>query len=219
MVDLIGKRLKLQQLMVATIADRQHWFYDEVRPMPVPAAWAKGQHVKGDCSKGVQYLCRWANAPDPMQNNWSPYGNSSTIWLALHHALAASVLQVGDIVTFGNNGNDHAAMVLEAGSDPLLWSFGHQGAPDSYRLSADTRPHQLCVLPIVAPPPTMQDKLRAATGYYAWVAWRLGEGPWKPWGPANKSVRPNVPKLIPMSWWRDYVAFLAARKKGNTASI
>jgi hypothetical protein len=45
---------------------------------------------------------------------------------------------------------------------------------------------------VVEPPPTPQDKLRAKTGFYAWVAWRLGEGPWQHYSPANKTVRPAV---------------------------
>ncbi len=213
-----GVRLKLQKLMGATIADRANWTYREIRPMPVPPSWTKGQKVVGDCSKGVQFLAKWAGAPDPMGNNFGAFGNSQTIWLHLRHVATAAELEVGDIVTFGLDGEDHAAMVMQADPDPMLWSFGHQGAPDMYRLSADRREKTFCRLPIVEPPPTAEDKLRAMTGYYAWVAWRLGEGPWKPYGPHNRLVRPDVPRLIPAAWWRRYTLFLLNRKKGNAAS-
>ncbi len=218
---LAGKRLKLQQLMQATLADEaahHSWNYHAVRPMPVPLSWATGQHVSGDCSKGVQYLARWAAAPDPMQNGFTAYGNSQTIWLKLHHLASPGQLEVGDIVVFGPDGRDHAAMVLKAGSDPLLWSFGHQGAPNSYRLSQDTRIKTYCKLPIVDPPPTPQDKLRAMTGFYSWVAWRLGEGPWAAYQPATRSVRPNVPLLIPPNWWLRFIQFLANRDKGDRST-
>ncbi len=211
-------RQKLAQTMKATLADEhtyRDWTYAEVRPMPVPPAWKPGQKVRGDCSKGCQYIAKWSNAPDPMQNGWSDYGNSQTIWSVLHPVATPAELEVGDLVTFGYNGNKHAAMVLEAGTDPLLWSFGHQGAPDTYRLSQDLRPHQLRKLPVKPPPPTPQDKLRAMTGWFSWVAWKLGEGPWKSYGPANKTVRSAVPKVISPLWWARYTQFLLDRKKGG----
>ncbi len=212
-------RDRLAVKMKATLADERvnhTWTYAEVRPMPVPPSWKPGQKVRGDCSKGVQYLCRWTTgAPDPMQNGWGDYGNSQTLWSVLHPVDTPAEMEVGDIVTFGVNGNQHAAMVLETGTDPLLWSFGHEGAPDTYRLSQDKRPHQLRKLPVPDPPPSPQEKLRAMTGWFSWVAWRLGEGPWKPYGATNKAVRPNVPKLISPLWWARFAQFLADRKKGG----
>lgn len=211
-------RKRLVNLMRATLADQaanHTWTYHAVRPSYVPGSWKPLQPVTGDCSKGCQFLARWAAAPDPMRNGWGPYGNSSTIWLTLEHAVHAADLQPGDIVVFGPYGRDHAAMVLEPGGDPLLWSFGHQGAPNTYRLSQDTRAKTFCLLPIADPPPTPQDKLRARTGFYAWVAWRLGEGPWRQYGKQNASVRPDVPRVIPAAWWRDLARFLLARKKPN----
>lgn len=213
-----GVRDALASLMRATLADeaaRHDWTYAEVRPMPVPATWKAGQKVRGDCSKGVQYLCRWAGAPDPMGNSYGPYGNSQTICLHLQALASPSQLAVGDIVTFGPSGEDHAAMVLETGADPLLWSFGHQGAPNTYRLSTDKREKQYRRMPIPRYVPTKADKLRARTGWFSWVAWRLGEGDWRPYGKSNKTVRPNVPRLIPLSWWKRLAVFLANRKKGN----
>jgi hypothetical protein len=44
-------------------------------------------------------------------------------------------------------------------------------------------------------------KLRAKTGWLAWAGWRLGRGDWKPYGKANRNVRPRVPRVIPRSWW------------------
>lgn len=182
--------------------------------MPVPAAWRPGQRVIGDCSKGCQYIAHWANGPDPMGEGFGPYGNSQTIWLRLQHLDFAAQLEVGDMVTFGIAGDDHAASVMEKGPDPLLWSFGHQGAPNSYRLSADDRPAQFLRMPIVYVP-TPEDRLRARTGWFAWVAWRLGEGDWRHQGPANREVRPDVPKRIPASWWVRYQKFLRNRRKPN----
>jgi len=214
-------RQKLKDLMNATLADeRAHhdWTYAAVRPMPVPGSWRPGQAVRGDCSKGVVFLCRWAGVPDPMGQGYGPYGNSQTLWLKLQHLASAVELDVGDIVTFGQDGNDHAAMVLEPGTDPLLWSFGHQGAPNSYRLSADPRVKQFLRNPIPVYVPTRADRLRARTGWFAWMAWALGEGDWKGYGKANRKVRPDVTKRIPLSWWRRRARYLLNRKKGNPAT-
>lgn len=207
--------------MLATLADEaaHHlWTYHAIRPMPVPISWKQGQHVVGDCSKGVQYLCRWAGGPDPMGLGWNDYGNSSTLWLHLQHLDTPSQLQIGDIVTFGPGGDEHATMVLEPGTDPLLWSFGHQGAPDTYRLSQDHRPYQLLLYPVPKYIPTPQEILRSKTTWFAWVAWRLGEGDWKGYKPLDDTVRPNVPKLISPLWWIRLTAYLLNRNKANKAT-
>lgn len=214
-------RDKLVQLMHDTVNDeeRNHtWTYRAVRPMRVPRVWYPGNHVIGDCSKGCQYLCRWADAPDPMGNGWNDWGNSSTIWATLEHAHEWEA-EPGDIFTFGySTGEKHAAMVYQKGSDPLLWNFGAQWQPALRRLSAEKAAHRgmtvtLCKLPVAPPVPTPEDILRERTTFYAWVAWRLGEGPWKRHGKLNKAVRPNVPWRIPLSWWRRYAVFLRNRNK------
>lgn len=216
--DSVAVRDELKRLMRGTLADESlhhDWTYRAVRPMYVPPSWYPGERVTGDCSKGVQYLCRWAGGPDPMGEGFGPYGNSQTLWLRLTHLPSPDQLAVGDIVTFGVDGNEHAAMVLEAGPDPLVWSFGHQGAPNAYRLSADRRPQQWLRYPVPTPPPTPGQALRERTGWFAWVAWRLGEGDWRRYGKCNPLVRPNAPRRVPIGWWRRYALFLARRKRGN----
>ncbi len=191
-------RAKLRVLMEQTLLDeREHltWTYHEVRPLSVPASWRPGQKVYADCSKGVQFLCKWAGAPDPMNMGYGVYGN----------------------LTSGPNGDEHAAMVLEPGADPLLWSDGHQGAPNSYRLSYDRREHQFLRLILPVHVPTAAEKLRAMKGYWSWLQWKLGEGDWHGYQQADNTVRPNVPRVIPPAWWRRYAAFLLNRKKGNQA--
>ncbi len=211
-------RAELVRLMAATMADRQHWTYRAVRPLPLPDQWHPGLAISSDCSFGVKLLCRWAGAPDPTgYGHDQPYGNSESICLHLQHLGKPVDLLPGDVVTFGRGGRSHAAMVHTPGGDPLLWSDGHQGAPNFYRLSTDTREHQLLRLPVRKPIATPEDKLRAKTGYWSWLSWKQGEGvnTWKPYGPSNKTVRPDVPKLIPPAWWAARIRFLRARKKGD----
>lgn len=213
-------RGKLHTLMNETLVDeaRHHdWRYLAIRPRYMPARpWKAGEVVTGDCSKGVQDLCWWAEVPhDPMAMHYGPYGNSATLTAHLPVVDHPRLLEVGDIVTFGPDGNDHAAMVKERGSDPLLWSFGHQGAPNTYRLSQDSREHHLRRLILPETPMTPEDKLRAMTGYWAWLQWRLGEGDWRHYPPAAKGVRPHVPKVISLRWWVRYRRFLRNRQSAN----
>src|SRR4051812_20205406 len=106
-------RAELKRLMTATANDRAHWHYHAIRPITPPATWKSGQAVTADCSKGVQDLCRWAGAPNPMGGAWDGYGNSQTIWSHLQHLSNASQLEIGDLVTFGRNGEEHVVMVFE----------------------------------------------------------------------------------------------------------
>lgn len=218
-------RAELGRLMHATLQDEQtrsDWTYRAVRPLPLPASWTPGQHVVSDCSWGVRLLCEWAGAPNPMGG---PTGNSATIAAHLPHVYLTTELQVGDPVTFGRWGSEHAAMVMEPGRDPLLWSDGHQGAPNAYRLSWDTREHQLLrLMPDDPKPLTPEQVLRAKTGYWSWLQWKLGEGAWVRYLPSAPQVRPDVPTRIGVpwngtgQWWIRLQLFLANRDRPNKAT-
>lgn len=221
-------REKMHDVMVESLADQakhHNYTYEAVRPMFMPVRpYTVGTRKKGDCSKYCQYLVWWAGGPDPMGLGFNGYGNSSTLCHNLQHLDSAKELMVGDFVTFGKAGRDHAACVMEADhvhGNPLLASWGHQGAPNTYRLDFDTRPKQFLRNPLPKYIPTPQDKLRSKTGYFAWVAWKIGEGDWHGHGQANPKVRPNVPKNIALAhplWWKRYAQFIAGRKKGDKAN-
>jgi hypothetical protein len=218
----VDYRARLKTLMEETLSDEaahHNWTYLAVRPEAMPARpYVKGMKVRADCSKGVQYLCWWQRCPnDPMGMHWGPYGNSSTLALHCHHLDHAAELKVGDFVTFGYLGSDHATMVLEAGHDPLLWSNGHMGAPNTYRLSYDRRVHQYLHNPIPAYILTTAEKLRLKTGFWSWVQWMEGTGSWRNYPPRTKSVRPHVPRVIPPLWWAHWRKIYAARLAGNEA--
>lgn len=214
-VDFRAASATLMRAILADEAAHLDWTYDAVRPMVVPPSWKPGQKVRGDCSKGAQFINRWLDLPDPMGMNYGPFGNSQTLCLKLQHLDAPEELLVGDAVTFGEDGEEHAARVLVASADPLLWSFGHQGAPNSYPLSADGRPAQYLRVPMPVFVPTPADLLRAKTGWFSWVAWRLSEGDWRDRKLADPTVRPDVPQTIPGAWWTRLAAFEANRNHGN----
>lgn len=49
-------------------------------------------------------------------------------------------------------------------------------------------------------------------GFFKWAAWRLGEGAYAKYGPANPAVRPAVPKLpVTAVYWLALRRFLRAR--------
>jgi lysozyme len=60
-------------------------------------------------------------------------------------------------------------------------------------------------------PLTRADRLRARTGYWAWLDWYLGEGPWKPYKPRTARVRPHVARHVTKAWWRREKRFMKAR--------
>lgn len=212
--------------MLETVADEQvygDWTYHAVRPCYMPTVarhWQARTKVVGDCSKGCQFVSWWSPpAPDPMGQQWGPNGNSQTLWMNCQHLDHPSELLVGDFVTFGYDGSEHAACVLEAGNDPLLWSFGHPGSPNTYRLSQDRRPQQYLRNPLPDYRPTPDDRLRARTGWFAWMAWYQGEGDWRHHPARDKRVRPNVPRLIPPAWWKRRAQFLLRRNTGTKLSL
>lgn len=219
-----GVRSGMVKTMKATAQDEAtHHNADYVfaRPMPVPSTkriYVPGQKWDADCSTGCRDVCWWTpGAPDPFVNGWAPWGNSSTIFFAMHHAVL-SAAEPGDIYTFGfATGEHHACMHYGPGK---VWNFGEDGQPIIDTLAAEIAYHKgmtvtLCKLPIVDPAPTPQQVLQAMTGFYAWAAWRLGEGPFKHWGEVNAKVRPHVPAKIPAEWWTHLHNFEDNRKKGN----
>lgn len=216
-------RAALAVTMRASLADQEvhhDWTYAAVRPLSYPGKQGAGYPVgnkRSDCSWGVRLNCWWTkDTPDPMLAGFNDSGNSSTLCARLVHVETASELEVGDIITIGVNGGEHACQVLIAGSDPTVWSDGHQGAPNSFPISADTRwPKQYLRLPLPDVPETPKEKLREKTGYWAWMQWLLGEGSWRNYLPKEADVRPNVPRVIPTSWWLARAKYLLARKKGN----
>lgn len=213
--------------MQATVDSQRrsgNWKYAMVRPQYVQytAAQVVSTTVTSDCSSGVRILCHAAETVDPAGNGFQSWGNSSTIWAHLEH-ITLSEAQPGDMATFGfSTGEHHVCMLWEEAGDGDWWVWNHGGPGDPHKglLSQEREGHAGMTVTIVNlgvpdPPATPEDKLRAKTGFYAWVAWRLGEGPWKKYGKTNPKVRPDVPTLIPPRWWKDLAAFLLARKKPN----
>jgi len=90
-----------------------------------------------DCS-GFATLCyAWAGADDPNGLGYSGQGYTGTL---LQHmkAISASAVQPGDLVVWGPSPGHHVAIVLQAGSDPLLCSHGQEKGPIEIRFSVES---------------------------------------------------------------------------------
>jgi hypothetical protein len=142
-----SKRDLLRAYMIATAGNRYDWNYREVRPLSLPPKLAHS--VNADCSFGIKILCDWAGIDDPTGGKYDGWGNSGSMYKHLPH-ITLDQAKIGDIVVFGPNGEWHAAMILEPGKNPRLWSHGHQGAPNLYNLSDDKR-RPVTVCRIAAP--------------------------------------------------------------------
>lgn len=222
-------RERIYTLMHETLADerrRHDWSYEAVRPMPVPDHWHKGKHIRGDCGKGYQYLVHWAGGPDPMGMRFGPYGNSASVTHHLPHRHSLNDMEIGDAVTFGPYGDEHTTGVMrlirnERGHvvDLELWSFGGPGTPNSYKLSQERRKHYLLKLPVGEFKARTTAELRLLTGFWAWRQWKDGVGDWHGHGKANKHLRPDVPRIIPLAWWRHYWRLHRRRKLGDKATV
>jgi hypothetical protein len=118
-------------------SEGSNWDYAQVRPIPHPGQ--KGR-VKTDCSGGVTYAAETAKVPDPNGRGFDGLGYTGTL-LDSKICKRVTVLQArpGDLIVYGAYPGHHVVAVLEAGSDPLVWSHGGQGDPKIMRHSEQAR--------------------------------------------------------------------------------
>lgn len=105
------------------------------------ATLASGGRLMMDCSQAITCLCKWARLKDPNGLDWRWPGFTGTLLAHLSHYSNPVEAHVGGIVVFGPGTGEHAAMVMEPGPDPLLWSHGFDGGPIAIRLSVERRFH------------------------------------------------------------------------------
>ena len=112
----------------ALLADKTHFNYAEVRPIPLhnPPKFP----VTTDCSGFVTLCFYLAGANDPNQMNYSGQGYTGTL---LDHGLKISrqAVVAGDVVVYGAYPGVHTALVVQvyANGDILTVSHGEQGDP------------------------------------------------------------------------------------------
>lgn len=145
------QRQHLAAVMRWTAAKNAQIHYSQARPMSAihlteqqtVDLFAAGHSITMDCSGGVTQLCKWAGLSDPNGLNYDGYGFTGTLLSnkQLQHYTDPSKAGVGAIVVFGPGTGEHAAMVLEPGRDPLIWSHGSEAGPLLLRLSEEQKFH------------------------------------------------------------------------------
>lgn len=127
--------VRKQIVRQARLAVKNHdnWFYLEERPLQVTYR----PIIKADCSWFVKLIYWIAGAQDPMDTNYSEYGNSVTLF---EHGTKIELAHVkpGDVATWGPNGESHAAIFVGGAPEYQLASFGRPGAPELVSLAAMT---------------------------------------------------------------------------------
>ena len=112
----------------ALLADKAHFRYAEVRPIPLHNP--PKLPVVTDCSGFVTICFYLAGANDPNRMNYCGAGYTGTL---LDHGLKLSRKAViaGDVVVYGAYPGEHTALVVEVrpNGDILTISHGQQGDP------------------------------------------------------------------------------------------
>jgi len=145
-----GQRKHLASSMDYLIAHAANVHYAEIRPMrtihlteaEADTLITHGRGITMDCSESITMLCKWAGLADPSGNHYNGQGYTGTMLAHLPHYTKPTSANVGAIVVFGPGTGQHAAMVLETGPDPVLFSHGSEAGPLAIRLSVERQYHQ-----------------------------------------------------------------------------
>jgi len=97
--------------------------------------------IQADCSEMTTEICRWAGLRDPNGLNYARAGFTGTMLASLPHYSDQSKAAIGALVVFGPGTGQHVAMVMEPGTDPLLFSHGSEAGPRAIRLSDERTGH------------------------------------------------------------------------------
>ena len=133
----MSKRDELVALAESCVQQHAHFNYLEVRPMHLRNEWP----WIGDCSEFVTWLFWKLQLPDPNNNGYNGWGNTTTLYA---HGVKISLAEVqpGDIALYSMDRplvEQHTAVVVRGGADPLTVSMGQQGDPSYVHVSQDGR--------------------------------------------------------------------------------
>ena len=93
-----------------------------------------------DCSSAITGIYRLALAPDPSGAGYDGPGTTGT-FLAHGTPIGRVRAKPGDIVVFGPGTGEHAAIVMVAGADPLLFSHGQERGPLAVHFTPEWKAH------------------------------------------------------------------------------
>jgi hypothetical protein len=133
-----AQRQKLVYLAHELIMRQSEIHYAQVRPMRTISKKTPSFPMTMDCSEAVTCLFKWAGLKDPNGRNYDGYGYTGTLLSHLRtHYFDPSNALPGALVVFGGGTGHHVCMVIEHGSNPLLFSHGQEAGPLAIRLSVE----------------------------------------------------------------------------------
>lgn len=114
-----------------------NFHYAQVRPFSVILK----REMFLDCSAFVAWCYRQAGAPDPYHLGYAGIGNTEML-LAKGKAIPVGKVRPGDVVVYSADrpvSEQHAAIIVAKGDDPLTISMGQEGDPSFVYVSHDGR--------------------------------------------------------------------------------
>jgi hypothetical protein len=127
-----SKRAEVKAQLEWLISHHDNVHYSELRPIPLARFRDHQLPVTTDCSGSIIGANFAAGAPDPSGLRYNGQGYTGSFLTHLDHVAAVSVRE-SDIVVFGAYPGLHAVAVLSPGSDPEIFTHGHEGQPDDPR--------------------------------------------------------------------------------------
>jgi cell wall-associated NlpC family hydrolase len=91
-----------------------------------------------DCSQSVTLIAHVSGAKDPNGGNWASDGFTGTLLKGCKPITRAQA-RPGDLRIFGGGTGHHVCMVMQVGSDPLLFSHGQEKDPIAISESVEAR--------------------------------------------------------------------------------
>jgi hypothetical protein len=121
------------------VAHKHRFHYLQSRPFP----YGTTPPINIDCSGFVGWCFKQAGAMDPYRRQHIGIGNTETL-IANGKKLIIPRLQVkpGDVVVYSVDrpvGEQHTAIVIKGGKDPITVSMGKEGDPSFCAVSQDGR--------------------------------------------------------------------------------
>jgi hypothetical protein len=91
-----------------------------------------------DCSQAVTLIAHVAGAKDPNGHNFADDGFTGSLLKGCVHISKAQA-KPGDLRVFGGGDGHHVCMIMQIGTDPLLFSHGQENDPIAISESVEAR--------------------------------------------------------------------------------
>ena len=116
------------------VANRSHFHYAEIRPMPLTVKFP----IVTDCSGFATWVYRQAGAHDPNKLQYNGRGYTGTL-LAAGKKTTMAKAKPGDLIVYGPGTGWHVAIIIEPGPNALTISMGREGDPSYVHVNEDGR--------------------------------------------------------------------------------